>query len=78
MLLLKDAIQFYDKFYFENEKNNKNIPTMDDILAFKKCEKDLQKLIRKMRVKRRKNWDEAKSEKMLILSWTAVSSRERI
>lgn len=55
MLLLKDAIQFYDKYYFENEENNKNIPTMDDILAFKKCEKDLQRLIRKMRVKRRKN-----------------------
>lgn len=55
MLLLKEAIEFYDKFYFENEKNNKNIPTMNDILALKKCEKDLQRLIRKMRVKRRKS-----------------------
>lgn len=52
MLLLEDAIKFYNNVYFSE---NGKIPTMQEILAFKKCEKDLQRLIRKMRVKRRKN-----------------------
>lgn len=52
MLLLKDAIKFYENAYLSE---NGKVPTMQEILAFKKCEKDLQKLIRKMRVKRRKS-----------------------
>lgn len=52
MFLLKEAIKFYNKVYFSE---NGKIPTKQEILAFKKCEKDLQRLIRKMRTKKRKN-----------------------
>jgi hypothetical protein len=52
MLLLEYAIKFYENAYL-SEKGK--VPTRKEILAFKKCEKDLQRLIRKMRVKRRKN-----------------------
>ena len=52
MLLLNDAIKFYEEVYLSE---NGKIPTMQEVLAFKKCEKDLQRLIRKMRLKRRKS-----------------------
>lgn len=52
MLLLEDAIKFYNNVYFSG---NGIVPTKQEIFAFKKCEKDLQRLIRKMRAKRRKN-----------------------
>ena len=52
MLLLKDAIAYYEKTYLSEDGI---VPTMKEIKAFQKCEKDLQRLIRKMRVKRRKS-----------------------
>lgn len=51
MLLLKDAISYYEKIYLEE---GGRVPTMQEIKAFELCEKTLHKLIRRMRAKRRK------------------------
>lgn len=51
MLLLKDAIKFYEKTYLSE---GGKVPTLAEIKAFEACEKALHKLIRRMRAKRRR------------------------
>lgn len=54
MLLLKDAINFYEKVYFETKEGQlETVPTLEEIHSFELCEKRLHRLIRRMRRKRR-------------------------
>jgi hypothetical protein len=54
MLLLKDAIAYYEKVYFKTkEEELEVVPTLEEIHSFELCEKQLHRLIRRMRRKRR-------------------------
>lgn len=54
MILLKDAVEFYEKVYFKTEEGELEVvPTLEEIRSFELCEKQLHRLIRRMRRKRR-------------------------